>query len=63
MSEFFVYQEDMSDYEETTEAVITLTKEKTPKIEITNTNNTIFNETKSLVKNRTNEKILIKKNC
>ena len=63
MSEFFVYQEDMSDYEETTEAVITLTKEKNPKIEITNTNNTIFNETKSLVKNRTNEKILIKKNC
>ena len=63
MSEFFVYPEDMSDYEETTEAVITLTKEKTPKIEITNTNNTIFNETKSLVQNRTNEKILIKKNC
>ena len=62
MSEFFVYPEDMSDYEETTDTFITSTKDNLPKIEKTNTNNTIFNETKYSVQNQTNEKITKKNN-
>ena len=52
MSEFFIYPEDMSDYEEEMDmnTAITLTKEKLPKIEITNTKDTIYNETKTIVK-------------
>lgn len=55
MSEFFIYPEDMSDYEEETDmnTAITLTKEKIPKVEITNQANNILNETKTIVKIRT----------
>lgn len=65
MSEFFVYPEDMSDYEETTDTVITLTKEKTPKVEITSSYNRILNETKGLVKLQIkhNENTIIKEKC
>ena len=55
MSEFFIYPEDMSDYEEETDmnTAITLTKEKLPKVEITNQENNILNETKTIVKIKT----------
>ena len=63
MSEFFVYPEDMSDHEETTEIFnTTLANDNLPKIENRSSYELPLNETKSLVQNQNNEEITKKTN-
>ena len=61
MSEFFVYPEDMSDYEETTETYIISTNENQPEIKNTSLYKLVLNETKSF-QNQINKEITKKTN-
>ena len=61
MSEFFVYPEDMSDCEETTETYIISTNENQPEIKNTSSYKLVLNETKSF-QNQINKEITKKTN-